>query len=61
MVYFKTKNVNFGILWKASGWKILVFFNGNFWYIIWPSGIFLAILLHFSQFFSTKEKSGNPL
>jgi hypothetical protein len=31
MVYFKTKNLNLGIFWRALEWKMLVYFTTD-WY-----------------------------
>jgi hypothetical protein len=67
MVYFETKNVNFGIFGKVLGWKFL----GS----LRPFGIFIAIVVYFMAiwyfcgrlvtffpilFLLHQEKSGNP-
>jgi hypothetical protein len=59
----------FGIFWKTWGWKIwctyvfharLVFVL-PIWYILRSFGIFVAMLVYFSQFgLLYQEKSGNP-
>jgi hypothetical protein len=68
MVYFHTKNTNFGIFWSAL--------YGKLYNLLWSNGIFYGQLMHifygrlgkfcchlvyFSRFgMFYKEKSGNP-
>jgi hypothetical protein len=53
MVYFRTKNPNFGIFWRVLQWKLLVYFMAiwsifrPFWYILWRLGIFCNHLVIF--------------
>jgi hypothetical protein len=47
MVYFHTQNTIFGVLWKASGWKILVYFMA-LGYFKYQFGIFLSIQKYIS-------------
>jgi hypothetical protein len=51
-LYFRTKNANFGLFWRAFGWKLLVYifprplvFSLQYWYILLAFGIFAAILV----------------
>jgi hypothetical protein len=73
MVYFQTKNSNFGILYQALEWKILVHFGTflalgitykdhlvylmAFWYILCLVWYIFSI---FGLPYRTLEKSGNP-
>jgi hypothetical protein len=47
MVCFQTKNPNFGKIWRALKWKMLLYFMTiwnifmAFWYSLWSFGIFL--------------------
>jgi hypothetical protein len=53
MVCFKTKNTNFGKIWKALEWKNVVIFYEYFtatWYNLWPFGI--PCLWSFGIFFT---------
>jgi hypothetical protein len=68
MVCYHTINANFGIFWKTSGWKILVYIciqtsfgiSLPFCCISWPFGILVAIMVYFSRFgVLHQEKSGN--
>jgi hypothetical protein len=69
MIYFKTKNTNLGIFWRALEWKMLVYFTAT-WYNLWPFGIcnvwpFGFSLWSFGIYFLIlvcldREKSGNP-
>jgi hypothetical protein len=68
MVYFQTQNPNLGKFGRVLRWKMLVDFMailsilrtfGIFmviWYILWPIGIFIPVLVCF-----IKKKSGNPV
>jgi hypothetical protein len=68
MVYFQTQNPNLGKFGRVLRWKMLVDFMailsilrtfGIFmviWYISWPIGIFIPVLVCF-----IKKKSGNPV
>jgi hypothetical protein len=74
MVYFHTKNANFCVLsyqkcrfwyiFEGKGWDIFVVFHGHvvllvpFWYILWPFGIFVPILVLVCC--TKQEESGNP-
>jgi hypothetical protein len=67
MVYFETKNPNFGKFWKVLQLKMLVLFMANL-SISLPNGILYGHLVHFvviwyifSRFgMLYREKSGNP-
>jgi hypothetical protein len=67
MVYFQTKNSNFGKFWRALDWKVLVYFM-TIWNILRAFGIFHDHSVHlmfiwyiFSSFgIMYPEKSGNP-
>jgi hypothetical protein len=67
MVYFQTKNPNFGQILECLAMKDvgkfyshLVHFSAIS-YILWPFGIFVVILVYFSRFgILYEEKSGNP-
>jgi hypothetical protein len=74
MVCFQTKNTNLGKHFRASDWKMLIYFMA-FWNIYWTLGIFFDHLANFvfiwfifssfGSFFSSfgithQEKSGNP-
>jgi hypothetical protein len=67
MVYFQTKNPNLGKFWRASDWKMLIYFmavgkfDGHFGYFM----TICYILCSFGTFFRFfgimhQEKSGNP-
>jgi hypothetical protein len=43
-IYFKTKNPNLGIFWKALEWKMLVYFTA-FWYNLRPFGVIYGRLV----------------
>jgi hypothetical protein len=67
MVYFQTKNPNFGKFWRALDWEMLYIFYGNLecftdnWDVLWSFGTFCDNLVQFSHFGITcQEKSGNP-
>jgi hypothetical protein len=67
MLYFKSKNINFGVFWKALEWKFLVYFMANccilwaFVYILWPFGNFVIFGYIFPRFgMLYQEESGNP-
>jgi hypothetical protein len=57
MVYFKTKNSNLGIFWRALEWKMLVYFKA-IWYNLWSFGMIYGPFSIIGG--SDKEKSGNP-
>jgi hypothetical protein len=64
MVYFQTKNPNWGKFWRALDWKMLIYFMA-FWNILQTFGIFYNSLVHFVFTFPGfgimhQEKSGNP-
>jgi hypothetical protein len=67
MVGFQTKNSNLGKFWRATQWKILVYYM-TVWYILRPLEIFYGRLVYFvaicyiSPRFRNlyQEKSGNP-
>jgi hypothetical protein len=67
MVYFQTKNPNFGKFWMAGDWKLLIYFMAN-WNILQTFGIFYDHKEHFGYIwyiFSDfgimyNENSGNP-
>jgi hypothetical protein len=61
-VYFQTKNTNFALNWRASEWKMLVYFMAiweyltalsaylvTIWYILWSSGIYFPFLVCFTK------------
>jgi hypothetical protein len=43
MVYFQTKNTNFGKIWRALEWKILLYFV-TIWNIVRPFGIIYGLM-----------------
>jgi hypothetical protein len=45
-VYLLTKTINFGTLWRALEWKMLVYFTA-LWYILWSFEIFYGHLVYF--------------
>jgi hypothetical protein len=49
MVYFKTKNTSLGTIWRALGWKILLYVMA-IWNILWPFGIVFGHVVYFSHF-----------
>jgi hypothetical protein len=63
---FTTKNPNLGTFWRASEWKMLIYFV-VVWYILWPFGIFggrlvyFAVLVYFVVFWYIlcEDKSGS--
>jgi hypothetical protein len=72
MVYFQAKNPNFGKIWRALEWKMLLYFM-TIWNIKRPFGIIYGLtcgqirrgLWSFGIFFPVlvcldREKSGNP-
>jgi hypothetical protein len=67
MVCFQTKNTNLGKVWRASDWKILIYFTAV-WNILQTFEIFYDHLVEFVfvwHIFSGfgimhQEKSGNP-
>jgi hypothetical protein len=44
MVYFQTKNPNFGKFLRALEWKMLIYFM-TIWNILWPYGIIYGRLV----------------
>jgi hypothetical protein len=63
MVYFQTKNPNFGKFWRSSDWKLFICFI-TIRNILRTLGIFYDHLVHFYGFsrfgIMYQEKSGNP-
>jgi hypothetical protein len=65
--YFQTKSPNLVKFWRASDWKMLIYFTA-IWNILRTFGIFYGHLIHFVLIwyifphFGTmyQEKSGNP-
>jgi hypothetical protein len=64
MVYFQTKNPNFGKIWRALEWKMLLYFMtiwNSFWsfgtYNLRPFGLVCGHLVYFSRFgmFGTRK------
>jgi hypothetical protein len=51
MVCFQTKNPNFGKIWRALQWKMLLNVM-TIWNILGPFGIIYGILWSFGIFFS---------
>jgi hypothetical protein len=67
MVYFHTKNPNFGIVWRALEWKLLEFYTA-IWNILRPFGIChgslvnVVIIWYILPFwYVVPKKSGNPV
>jgi hypothetical protein len=54
MVYFPTKKLNVDIFWRASKWKILVYYSMPIWNILRPFGTslngHLVIMWSFGKF-----------
>jgi hypothetical protein len=67
MVCFQTKNPNFGQIWMALEWKMLLYFM-TIWNILRPFGIIYGILVQFVVVWYIlfvlvcldQDKSGNP-
>jgi hypothetical protein len=68
MVYFQTKNWNWGKFLRALKWKVLMYFVDS-WSILRPFDIFYGHLVYFVVILYIfpsvgklyKEKSGNPV
>jgi hypothetical protein len=68
MVYFKTKNPNLGLFWRALEWKMLVYFMAIRYYHLCPFGVVCGRLVYFVVLWYIfpvlvclgDEKSGNP-
>jgi hypothetical protein len=63
---FSDQKCQFGYILEGLGMENVGVLHGHFvflllfWYILWQSGIFVAISVYiFSQFFFQQEKSGN--
>jgi hypothetical protein len=66
MVWFQTKNPNLGKFWRASYWKMFIYFMAvwifygdlgyfiTIWYILYSLGTFFRFWCHIPK------KSGNP-
>jgi hypothetical protein len=56
MVCFQTQNANFGKIWRALEWKILLYFYAHLeyftaiWFNLWPFGIVCGHLVYFLRF-----------
>jgi hypothetical protein len=56
MVCFQTKNPNFGKIWRALEWKMLLYFydHGEYftviWYNLWPFGVVCCHLVYCLRF-----------
>jgi hypothetical protein len=68
MVYFQTKNPNWGKFWRVLQRMMLVYFV-DIWYILRPIGMYCGLSVHFiviyivyfSPFwYIAPKKSGNP-
>jgi hypothetical protein len=46
MVWFQTKNPNFGKIWRVLEWKMLLYFM-TIWNILRPFGIIYGLLVQF--------------
>jgi hypothetical protein len=68
MVCFQTKNPDFGKIWRALEWKMLLYFM-TIWNILRPFGIIYGLLVQFVVIFTIfcsflvcldQDESGNP-